>query len=111
MENKTIPGGWVGGRVAGLIGNIAISAFTWVEVEVEAELGKNMNIQGFWAWDDGQPWIYSHWKDGEPNTEPGNNDDCLAIITWSNTGDNDEPGLWNDLDCDMEMSFICSKLK
>ena len=33
--------GWPGGWVAGLSGNIAISAFNWVEVEIEAELGKN----------------------------------------------------------------------
>ena len=43
LKNKTILGGWLGGRVggwlAGLSGNIAISAFNWVEVEVEAELG------------------------------------------------------------------------
>ena len=32
--------GWVGGWPAGLIENIAISAFNKVEVEVEAELGK-----------------------------------------------------------------------
>ena len=40
LKNKTIPGGWV----AGLSGNIAISAFNWVEVEVEAELAKKNTL-------------------------------------------------------------------
>ena len=35
-------GGWVGGWVAGEVEIKAISAFNWVEVEVEAELGKKM---------------------------------------------------------------------
>ena len=34
----TVTGGWLAGEAD----NKAISAFNWVEVEVEAELGKNL---------------------------------------------------------------------
>ena len=49
LENKLFRmggrvGGWVAGWVAGEAEKKAISAFNWVEVEVEAELGKNIYL-------------------------------------------------------------------
>ena len=41
--------GWLGGWVAGSAGNKAISAFNWVEVEVEAELGKKLDLAVLWT--------------------------------------------------------------
>ena len=67
--------------------------------------------EGFWAWDDGRPWGYQNWKEGEPNHVDGNTEDCLSLITWNMPDLNEEPGLWDDLDCDLPMSFICVNSK
>ena len=66
---------------------------------------------GSWAWDDGMPWAYTHWKEGEPNNDDGKNEDCLGMITWSFPNFDEEPGFWDDLHCDLEKSFVCSKQK
>ena len=74
-------------------------------------LGGYEKNEGSWAWDDGHPWLYSNWQDGQPNTNPANTEDCLAMITWSSPDNSQEPGLWDDMDCSLEMAFICSKSK
>lgn len=46
-----------------------------------------------------QPFSYSNWGGGEPNNA-GENEDCIQL--WMGN-------LWNDLNCERNLSFICQK--
>lgn len=55
--------------------------------------------EGEWVWEDGSPFTFSFWGDGEPN---GNTDEnCLEINYY---------GYWNDVGCggDFPQGFACA---
>lgn len=54
--------------------------------------------EGTFVWNDGTPADFTFWNGGEPN-DWGNSEDCAEIYA-SN-------GLWNDLDCNTAMRYVC----
>ncbi|XP_034558609.1 macrophage mannose receptor 1-like isoform X3 [Notolabrus celidotus] len=54
------------------------------------------------AWSDGSAFNFQHWQEGEPNNH--NNDESCAefrMYRW------DEPGSWNDVNCDSYNDWLC----
>ncbi|CAJ1072733.1 macrophage mannose receptor 1-like isoform X1 [Xyrichtys novacula] len=54
------------------------------------------------AWSDGSAVNFQHWQEGEPNNH--NNDESCAefkLYHW------DEPGAWNDMNCDSYNDWLC----
>jgi hypothetical protein len=45
---------------------------------------------GGWRWITGEPWVYTHWADGEPNNNAEGCEDVAEIAGWYNGG-------WNDV--------------
>ena len=68
-------------------------------VDGEYWIGLNdIKEENTWIWEDGQPFEFSNWDNGEPN-DYGSGEDCVTL--------NDKNGEWNDLDCDAERPYIC----
>ncbi|KAM4038531.1 hepatic lectin-like [Anomaloglossus baeobatrachus] len=51
-----------------------------------------------WLWVDGTIAVYTNWNSGEPNNF-AQREHCTEMIT----------GIWNDLDCDKTIDYICQK--
>ena len=60
--------------------------------------GNDITNEGTWVWNDGTPWSYKNWKNGEPN-DFGENEDCLDIGHHGNE--------WNDETCSKKYNAIC----
>lgn len=54
--------------------------------------------EGVWRWDSGEPFVYSAWASGEPNSGGpiGDEDYCITNFT--------APGNWNDIEYDGDVS-------
>ena len=59
-----------------------------------------------WIWSDNTVVSYTNWAQGEPNHggSYGPDEDCAILRRFSE-------GQWNDINCDAEREFICSKIK
>ncbi len=58
--------------------------------------------EGRWVWLDGQPLLYSHWDQGEPNNGGNGGEDCGILMT-----DQNRAGEWDDRECDSTRPFLC----
>jgi hypothetical protein len=67
--------------------------------------GTDEDAESAWMWLDGTPWEYTHWREGEPNGDRGEN--CLLLDL-----DVGSHGEWIDIDCagrgGREEGYICS---
>eukprot|EP00062_Callorhinchus_milii_P025514 gi/632986578/ref/XP_007910317.1/ PREDICTED: C-type lectin lectoxin-Phi2-like [Callorhinchus milii] len=61
-------------------------------------LYKNNNTTTMWEWINGDKFIYTHWKDKEPNAQPGS----VICVAMSN-------GQWFDNYCNQTYRFVCYK--
>ena len=59
--------------------------------------GNDIGEEGAWKWTDCSPWKVTFWGKEEPN----NGGQCLAEGWWN--------GKWNELHCNREVRFLCSK--
>ena len=55
---------------------------------------------GMWEWANGEFVVWNGWGDGEPEDEPGYEEDCVVLIQDASLG-------WADHDCDEVNEFIC----
>ncbi len=62
--------------------------------------GNDIDVEGAWGWETGEPMVYVNWRDGEPNNS--NNEDCMVI-------EGINMGLWDDRSCDSAYAFICER--
>ncbi|CAH1796584.1 unnamed protein product [Owenia fusiformis] len=62
--------------------------------------GNDRDLEGGYAWSDGTPFNYVHWKPGNPSNS-GGREHCVEIQA------ND--GRWNDNNCAKKMPYICKK--
>lgn len=68
-----------------------------------AWIGLNDHVaEGQWVWLDGQPLLYSHWDQGEPNNGGNGGEDCGIIMT-----DPNRAAEWDDRECDSTRPFLC----
>ena len=78
--------------------------FVWSIIPVNVDIwmgGNDIATEGDWVWEDGKPWgVYTKWHPGEPN-DANYAEDCLTMYQ--------AHGMWNDLDCDWQLSSICKK--
>ncbi|XP_071501769.1 macrophage mannose receptor 1-like [Diadema antillarum] len=62
------------------------------------------DTEGVYTWTDGTPFDYRNWDLNEPN-DRGGTEECVHVrgpyVTPS--------GVWNDISCDAQYSFICKK--
>jgi hypothetical protein len=67
--------------------------------------GTDEDAESAWMWLDGTPWEYTHWREGEPNGDRGEN--CLLLDL-----DAGSHGEWIDIDCagrgGREEGYVCS---
>ncbi|XP_044280789.1 macrophage mannose receptor 1-like isoform X2 [Varanus komodoensis] len=63
-------------------------------------IGLILGLDKKFGWMDGSPVTYEAWANDEPNFA---NDDENCVVMYLNTG------LWNDLNCGVEQSFICER--
>jgi hypothetical protein len=59
------------------------------------------------AWVDGEPFAFEHWRDGEPNDGGDSGEDCAIF-----EGDNNIAGegcLWDDRDCGDPRPYLCER--
>ncbi|CAH1796015.1 unnamed protein product [Owenia fusiformis] len=59
--------------------------------------------EGTFVWQDGSSSTFLNWGPGEPNN--AGNEDCAEVVSpqWG------KPGIWNDIPCEREMPYLCSK--
>ena len=60
------------------------------------------NEEKFTYESNGQPIGYKNWNSNEPNNA-GRGEDCTKIIV--------NIGKWNDLQCDLNLPFVCEKME
>ena len=59
---------------------------------------------GSLSWTDGSALDFENWEAGEPNSIPGDGEDCTQIYEWS--------GKWNDAHCaNILQDYICMTKK
>ncbi|XP_035999349.1 lactose-binding lectin l-2 isoform X2 [Fundulus heteroclitus] len=79
--------------------------FTWYNGRcyrfVKQERGWYEAEKGAWLWSDGSPFTFSGWSPGEPNNS-GGKENCMQINLRGRK-------FVNDADCDIRLSFVCSK--
>ena len=65
---------------------------TWLGInDIESE--------GDWVWETGDPVEYTNWCGGEPNNW-GKNEDCVVMK-------NNNAQCWNDLGCNNQRNYVC----
>ena len=72
---------------------------------------RDQNDANRWKWTSGEEWNYTNWREGEPSNTL-NRENCVMInwdYTNSGSGVAEVNGLFNDLWCVREISFICQK--
>uniref|UniRef100_A0A4W3IDL3 C-type lectin domain-containing protein n=1 Tax=Callorhinchus milii TaxID=7868 RepID=A0A4W3IDL3_CALMI len=80
--------------------NIFVSRLFSKETPLWLGLYKNNNTTTMWEWINGDKFIYTHWKDKEPNAQPGS----VICVAMSN-------GQWFDNYCNQTYRFVCYKGK
>jgi len=61
--------------------------------------GNDIEVEGTWKWVDCSPWNATFWARGEPNS--GRSENCMhLVLNWNG---------WNDVPCNREQGFLCSK--
>uniref|UniRef100_A0A4W3IDK8 C-type lectin domain-containing protein n=1 Tax=Callorhinchus milii TaxID=7868 RepID=A0A4W3IDK8_CALMI len=78
--------------------NIFVSRLFSKETPLWLGLYKNNNTTTMWEWINGDKFIYTHWKDKEPNAQPGS----VICVAMSN-------GQWFDNYCNQTYRFVCYK--
>ncbi|XP_032090962.1 macrophage mannose receptor 1-like [Thamnophis elegans] len=63
-------------------------------------IGLTLGLDKKFGWMDGTPVTYEAWSPGEPNFA---NDDENCVVMYSDSG------VWNDLNCGVETTFICER--
>jgi len=64
-------------------------------------IGRNdMTTENSWVWDKNELLQYDNWAPGEPNN--WNEEDCATLDASNN-------GLWNDLNCNTSLNFVCER--
>lgn len=64
-------------------------------------------IEDSFAWVTGEPFVFDHWREGEPNDGGEDGEDCAVF-----EGDNNVAGegcLWDDRDCGGARPYLCER--
>ncbi len=59
------------------------------------------------TWTTGEPFVFDHWRSGEPNDGGNGGEDCAVV-----EGDNNIFGqgcLWDDRDCEADFGYLCER--
>ncbi|XP_035999345.1 galactose-specific lectin nattectin isoform X1 [Fundulus heteroclitus] len=107
--------GWYEAEKAcnGLSGNLAsiqtLDEYDFISDLIYSKTGSHTSTwvggykvkKGAWLWSDGSPFTFSGWSPGEPNNS-GGKENCMQINLRGRK-------FVNDADCDIRLSFVCSK--
>ena len=68
--------------------------------------GNDIEEEGVWKWTDCTPWEVTFWASKEPSN--AGDEDCVNHV-FNSPGYPHFNHKWNDVNCDRETGFLCSK--
>lgn len=82
---------------------------TWIDTFIAPTIAVNERVwlgasdrtaEGTWVWENGEPWAFTAWLDGQPNDN--GDEDCLEIHVL-------DVDMWNDRDCAVSHAYLCER--